>query len=320
MQQEFTKYRDQLQVEEGLRFCYNGSQITQGIPDTEVWMNEIRVFSKNSTYQKFEVLKTNRNKRYKYGEFLVEGVRSLNEAVQNHWDIRAFLYDKYHLSDWARDLIANVRTPQNYCLSPELLRELSGKEDTSELMAVIGMREDRLDSAPLSENPFIVLFDRPSNKGNLGTMIRSCDALGADLLILTGHGVDLYDPDVVVSAMGSFFNMPVVRVADNRDLTAYIEKLRAEHPGFLLAGTTAHKEHPLYQTDLSGPLMLMIGNETMGLNKAFKESCDVLLTIPMAETSYASSFNVSCAASILMYEVTRQRAEKAAAPGLTESI
>lgn len=56
--------------------------------------------------------------------------------------------------------------------------ELSGKEETSELMAVIEMREDKLDNVPLSDHPFIVLFDRPSNRGNLGTMIRSCDALG----------------------------------------------------------------------------------------------------------------------------------------------
>ena len=56
--------------------------------------------------------------------------------------------------------------------------------------------------------------------------------------------------------------------------------------------------------------MLMMGNETMGLNKAFKEYCDILCTIPMSENSYASSFNVSCAASILMYEVTRQRGIK----------
>ena len=58
------------------------------------------------------------------------------------------------------------------------MKELSGKEDTSELMAVIEMREDELEQVTLSEKPFIVLFDRPSNRGNLGTMIRSCDALG----------------------------------------------------------------------------------------------------------------------------------------------
>ena len=150
-------------------------------------MAETKVSNKNNIFQRFEVLKTNRNKRYRYNEFLVEGVRSLNEAVKNNWKIKSFLYDKNNLSDWAADMIRNVSTDMNYCLTAELMRELSGKEDTSELMAVIEMRQDSLESVPLSDNPFIVLFDRPSNKGNLGTMIRSCDALGADLLIITGH-------------------------------------------------------------------------------------------------------------------------------------
>lgn len=270
-------------------------------------MKELQIFTKNSTYQKFEVLKTNRNKRYRYGEFLVEGVRSLKEAFKNGWEIRSLIYDKNDLSDWARDMIKNVRTETNYALTPELMKELSGKSDTSELMAVIAMREDSLDQVKLSDNPFIVLFDRPSNKGNLGTMIRSCDAMGADMLIITGHAVDLYDPDVVVSAMGSFFNLPVVRVADNTELYSFIDGLKESYPGFKIIGTTAHNETPVYSTDLTSPLLLMLGNETMGLSAAFKEYCDTLCTIPMSERSYASSFNVSCAASILMYEVTRQR-------------
>ncbi len=270
-------------------------------------MKETKIFSRNSTLQKFEVLKTNRNKRYRYNEFLVEGVRSLNEAVKNHWKIKSFLYDKNNLSGWAQDMIDQVHTDLNYCLTPDLMKELSGKEDTSELMAVIEMREDKLDNVPLSENPFIVLFDRPSNKGNLGTMIRSCDALGADMLIITGHSVDLYDPEVVVSAMGSFFNLPVVRISDNKALFEYIDDLKNRYSNFITIGTTAHNEKPIYSANLTSPLMLMMGNETMGLNKAFKEYCDMLCTIPMSEKSYATSFNVSCAASILMYEVTRQR-------------
>lgn len=270
-------------------------------------MREIKVFSRDNAFQRFEVLKRNRNKRYKYNEFLVEGVRSLNEAVKNGWKIRSFLYDRNNLSGWASEMIGTADTDVNYLLAPELMKELSGKEDTSELMAVIEMRGDRLDTVRLSDNPFIVLFDRPSNKGNLGTMIRSCDAMGADMLIITGHGVDLYDPDVVVSAMGSFFNMPVIRAEDNNVLNGYIAGLKKRYPGFLVLGTTAHRETPVYTLDLTGPLMLMMGNETMGLNRAFKESCDLLCTIPMSEKSYATSFNVSCAASVLMYEVTRQR-------------
>lgn len=267
----------------------------------------INIYNKNNVFQRFETLKTNRKKRYKYNEFLVEGVRSLNEAVKNGWRVKSFICDKNHLSDWASDMIRDVQTDANYCLTPELMSELSDKGETSELMAVIEMREDTLQSVRLSDNPFIVLFDRPSNKGNLGTMIRSCDALGADMLIITGHAVDLYDPGVVVSAMGSFFNMPVIRVSDNHALFQYREMLKNTYPGFITVGTTAHREHPLYSVDFTKPLMLMMGNETMGLNKAFKEYCDVLCTIPMSEKSYATSFNVSCAASVLMYEVTRQR-------------
>lgn len=273
-------------------------------------MREKEIFNKNNDFQKFEVLKTNRKKRYRYNEFLVEGVRSLNEAVKNNWKIKSFLYDKGNLSDWARDMIARVQTDLNFCLTPDLMKELSGKEDTSELMAVIEMREDRLDTIMLSENPFIVLFDRPSNKGNLGTMIRSCDALGADMLILTGHSVDLYDTDVVVAAMGSFFNLPVIRISDNKMLFEYVNKLRTWYPDFITVGTTAHNAKPIYTANLASPLMLMMGNETMGLNKSFKEYCDLLCTIPMSEKSYATSFNVSCAASILMYEITRQRITK----------
>ena len=208
------------------------------------------------------ILKTNRNKRYRYNEFLVEGVRSLKEAATKNWKIKHFLYNKDSLSNWAEDMIRSVKTEENYCLTEKLLRELSGKTDGSELMAVIEMREDRLENVKLSENPFIVLFDRPSNKGNLGTMIRSCDALGADMLIITGHSVDLYDPDVVVSAMGSFFNMPVVRMADNNLLFEFIDKMKKQYLGFLTVGTTAHKEHPVYKVDMTHPLILMIGNET----------------------------------------------------------
>jgi TrmH family RNA methyltransferase len=273
-------------------------------------MNEINIYSKNAAFQKFEVLKTNRNKRYRYNEFLVEGVRSLKEAAAKGWRIKSFLYDKNNLSDWARGMIRDIETDVNYCLTASLMYDLSGKNDGSELMAVIEMREDTLEKAELSENPLIVLFDRPSNKGNLGTMIRSCDAFGADMLILTGHAVDLYDPDVVVSSMGSFFSLPAVRVADNKTLYDYIARLKEKYPTFKVIGTTAHRETPVYNVPLTGPLMLMIGNETMGLSAEFKEKCDILCTIPMSEKSYASSFNVSCAASVLMYEIVRQRTFK----------
>lgn len=275
-------------------------------------MKKKQISGKNADYQKFEVLKTNRNKRHRYGEFFVEGVRNLNEAVKNGWEIVSFLYSpELGLSGWAAEMLGKVKTQVNFELTPALLQELSGKEDTSELMAVVKMREDSL--SRLTENlspekpPLFLLFDRASNRGNLGTILRSCDALGADGLILTGHAVDLYDPEVVGASMGSFFHVPAVRVSDNETVFQFIRELKERYSDFLTIGTTAHKQHPLYGQDLSRPLLLMVGNETDGLCYAFKEACDVLCTIPMAETSSASSFNVACAATVMLYEAARQR-------------
>lgn len=269
-----------------------------------------KVYVKNADYQKFEVLKTNRSKRHRYGEFFVEGVRNLNEAVRNGWEIVSFLYaPELGLSDWAKNMLKTVKTKENFELSAALLSELSGKTDTSELLAVVKMREDSL--APFlavkKENPLFVLFDRPSNRGNLGTLLRSCDALGVDGLILTGHGVDLYDPEVVGASMGSFFNVPAVRAAENEAVFRFLKDMKARYPGFLSVGTTAHKQHTIWEQDLSGPVLLMVGNETDGLCYAFKEACDLLCTIPMAQTSSASSFNVACAATVMLYEAVRQR-------------
>lgn len=267
-----------------------------------------KINSKSAAYQKFEVLKTNRNKRFKYGEFFVEGVRNINYAVANGWQIVSFLYDADRkLSDWAKDKLNTIKTDVNYALRSDLLAELSSKEDTSELLAVIKMKNDDFSRIKLSEKPLIALFDRPSNHGNLGTILRSCDALGVDGLIITGHAVDLYDPDVVSSTMGSFFSVPAIRIADNDTVFKLIDDLRAKYPGFQVVGTTAHNETQLFDVDFTKPTMLMIGNETEGLRRIYKEQSDVLTTIPMDPNGSASSFNVACAATVMFYEAVRQR-------------
>ena len=271
-------------------------------------MRTEKVLTQNATYQKFEVLKSNRNKRFKYHEFLVEGVRIINKAIKKGWNIKSFLYsDEKKLSDWAKGIISSTSTEVNYILSELLMKELSGKDDTSEIIAIISMRDDNLETLNFSNNPMVALFDRPSNKGNLGTIIRSCDALGVECLIISGHAVDLYDPEVVVSSMGSFFNMQVVRVPETQKVLDFIARMKKQYPTFKTIGTTAHKEHPIYDLDMSGPILFMIGNETDGLCNTYKNCCDILTTIPMVESSYATSFNVGCATTVMFYEAVRQR-------------
>lgn len=277
-------------------------------------MKNIHIGKRNASYQQLQGLKENRTKRLRQGAFFVEGVRNINQAIAAGWKIRSFIYSEGELSDWAGDILASVETEVNYQLSSGLMAELSGKEDVSELMAVVEMRKpqrwwETVGSAgqQAAENPLLVLFDRPGNRGNLGTILRTCDALGADGLFLTGHGVDLYDPEVLQASMGSFFRVPVWQIERGDEWESCVAALRTKYPALRLVGTTAHREQPVYGQPLSGPVVIMLGNETLGLSHRYKEMADVMCSIPMAQTSSASSLNVGCAASILLYEAVRQR-------------
>lgn len=270
-----------------------------------------RIYARNAEFQKLEVLQTNRNKRHRYGEFLVEGVRNINEAVENGWEILSFIHgDTAGLSNWALGHLRGTRTRGNLQLTPELMAAISGKTDTSELMAVVAMRPaNRLDLSRLSANPLIALFDRPSNKGNLGAVLRSCDALGVEALLLTGHCVDLYDPETVQASMGSMFRVPAPHIADNANIGELLAELTARCVPRPLAvvGTSAHATLDIFDCDLTGPTVLMLGNEADGLCQFLREAGTVMARIPMSPASGASSLNVACAATALFYEAARQR-------------
>jgi len=266
----------------------------------------IEVKKEDNNFQRFEVIKRNRNKRHKYGEFFVEGVRNINEAIRNDWEISTFLYSgERDLSNWARDILDNVKVEALYKMTDELMDKLSGKEDTSELLAIVKMKPDEFERFKISENLLIVVIDRPSNRGNLGTLIRSCDALGVDGLIMTGHSVDLYDPETIVSSVGTFFSLPVLRLESHKELYEWVQDQKSAGVDFQIIGTSAQADYPVNKCDFTKPTVLLLGNETVGLSRSYKEIADAMVEIPI--DGVASSLNVSCAASIVMYEIKRQR-------------
>ena len=142
-------------------------------------------------------------------------------------------------------------------------------------------------------------FDRPASPGNLGSIIRSCDALHADGLVITGHAVDLYDPETISATTGSFFALPVVRQAGFSDLLPWFDQIRAKLGTFQLIGTSEDAPETIDQHDFQGATLLALGNETWGLSAAYQQSCNMLVKIPMSGS--ASSLNVASAASILLY-------------------
>jgi tRNA G18 (ribose-2'-O)-methylase SpoU len=268
----------------------------------------LRITRRNARFQQWEALLRNQNKRQRAGEFIVQGVRPISLAVERGWPVRALIYDAERtLSRWAAGMLEKAGG-ERVAMAPDLLRELSGKEqEVPELVAVVAMPEDELSRIPVGPSFLGVVFDRPTGPGNIGTMVRSVDAFGGAGLIVTGHAADPYDPKAVRASTGSLMAVPVVRVRSHRQVLEWTEQWRASGHRPTVVGTDEHGTADISEVDLTGPTLLVIGNETSGLSAGWREGCDIMARIPIGGA--ASSLNAAGAATVVLYEVARQRRE-----------
>jgi len=267
----------------------------------------IEIRKRDNFFQRAEVLKRNREKRHQYGEFLVEGVGQINLAVKYGWTIRALLFDADKpLSKWGQEIINAEVSESLWALAPELMADLSEKDETSELLAIIEQKRLSPADIPVQQNGLVVVFDRPSSPGNLGSSIRSADALGAQGIIISGHAVDIYDPFVVRGSMGALFALPVATTPSHTGVVEWVERARAQGLDYQVIGSSGKASEMVFSADFSKPTVLVLGNETVGMSKGYWEACSSVIKIPIGGA--LSSINVSCAASILLYEIARQRA------------
>jgi TrmH family RNA methyltransferase len=267
-----------------------------------------RISLRNARFQQLQTLLTNRNKRHRAGQFIVQGVRPVTMAVEHGWEIEALLFDgERRLSQWARDLLAAHPHTEHVKMSPDLLAELAEKDEV-ELLAVVAMQPDTLDRIEAGADFLGVVFDRPTQPGNIGAVIRSADAFGAHGVITTGHSADAYDPKAVRATTGSFFAMPVVRSPSPAAVISWVEERRAAGLPMVVVATDEDGDDDVSAFDLTQPVLLLVGSENDGLTRAWRDAADVTLSIPM--TGSASSLNAASAASVVLYETRRQRLAK----------
>lgn len=266
----------------------------------------LRISRPNARFQQWEALLRNRNKRQRAGEFLVQGVRPISLAVEHGWPVRALVYDTERpLSRWAAGLLERAGA-ERVAMAAELLRQLSGKEqEVPELVAVVALPTDELSRISVGPSFLGVVFDRPTGPGNIGTVVRSVDAFGGAGLIVTGHAADPYDPKAVRASTGSLLTVPVVRVRSHHEVLAWAQRERAAGRPLTVVGTDEDGAVDIAEADLTGPTLVVIGNETSGLSAGWREACDTMARIPIGGT--ASSLNAASAASVALYEATRQR-------------
>ncbi len=261
-----------------------------------------RVSTENDVFQVLVSLRDNRQKRAKRGVIFVEGVAPINALADADPDTHAVAYARNaRLSDWAVDTIERLSPETGYELAPDLMQRLSQRSEPSELIVLAARPGRELTEIEPGRRLAVAIVDRPANPGNLGSLIRSADALGVTAVVTTGHGVDIYDPRVIRASLGACFSTPVIHEPSVHRLVAWFDEVRTGDPPARVVGTDSAGATAIGDAALSPPLVMVFGNEATGLSVNLREVVDETVAIPLS--GRVDSLNLACAASILFYEV-----------------
>lgn len=240
-----------------------------------------------------------REKKYRTEskKFLIEGFRFVMEAVNSDFTVTdIFLTDSFY-DRWKRSLMKEriENMPSVYIVTDEVLRSISSTENPQGIVAVV--KCTRLKPKKAAEG-FYLLLDRIQDPGNMGTIIRSSHAAGAQGIIITKGTVDIYNEKVLRATMGSIFYIPIIQDTDLKQVKA----LREE--GFKLVASSLDGDTNFYNINLKQKIIFALGNEANGLSEHIEEMADIKVRIPMP--GKAESLNAAVAASVMMFEAVRQ--------------
>jgi TrmH family RNA methyltransferase len=247
--------------------------------------------------------------REREGKFIIEGVRFVEEALAADWPVEMVLFPPGLLESPRGAGLAAAASAKNIktvLIDEYLAGVLAFTETPQGVLALCGMPARRpgdmdwaLPAPDPDRNTLLVVVDGISDPGNLGTIIRSADAFGADGVVLLKRTVDLYNSKTLRATMGSLFHLPVVSNAGTELLSGLSDR------GIALLAPVPAGGVPAGRLDLKRPLALVVGSEASGPSREVLSLPHEKVTIPMP--GRAESLNAGVAASILMYEVARQR-------------
>jgi TrmH family RNA methyltransferase len=251
--------------------------------------------------QRLRRLVSRRAARTEAQAFVVEGARLLRTALDARAEVESVYLDGarppdpvlHALVDRAHDRGARV-----FELAPGVLEKVGATVTPQPVVAVVRMPTGGADA--LRGASFVVVCAGVRDPGNAGTVLRSADAAGADVVAWCDTTVDPFNPKAVRASAGSVFHVPIVTEVPTGTLLGQLGAA-----GLQRWGAVAHGGRQPSTVDFTAPVALVFGNESWGLSAGVEAELDGLVTIPLA--GRAESLNVSMAATVLCFEVLRQR-------------
>ena len=245
-----------------------------------------------------------RKGRDETGLFIVEGIRHIGAAVEAGMQIDSLCYAPDLLSSaYALEMLAQQQARGITCLALETatFTSLADKENPQGILAVVRKPAWALNQLHPGNFPWGVALVAPQDPGNIGTILRTIDAVGASGLLLLDNSADPYHPSAVRASMGALFWVPVIQAS----FAHFLQWSKGN--SYTLFGTSAHdsRDYRLVE-QVHFPLILLLGSEREGLSPEQRQACDQLLRLPMH--GRATSLNLAVAAGVMLYAIERTNA------------
>ncbi len=236
--------------------------------------------------------------RLREGAFFVEGLRVVLMALEEGAPVETIVWcDALLRSDIGRNaLTLNIPSVE---VSETVFRAATDRDTPSGLGAIIAFASAELTSLPILPNSVYVALENVADPGNLGTIIRTIDAAGADGVILVGDTTDPTHSTAVKASMGALFAVPFALAPSVNAVTAW-----ARAGGLQVVATSAKASLTVWDAPLQTPLVWLLGSERHGLSSEGMDSAEIRVSIPMHGVS--SSLNLAVATGLLLYETQRR--------------
>ena len=235
--------------------------------------------------------------RKQSGTFLIEGIREIELAIKGNYEIETILI--------CFEVIEKSFNPSIFIsfnsieISKEVYQKLAYRDTTEGIIAVAKTKSHQLLDLQLPENPLILVMESIEKPGNIGAMLRTCDAAKVDAVIIANPKTDLYNPNMVRSSVGCLFTNQIA-IASTEETIDFLQQNNINFYSATLQNSTSY-----HTQNFTKPTALVVGTEATGLTLAWREKATQNIIIPMQ--GEIDSMNVSVAAAILLFEAKRQR-------------